>query len=51
MLEPYAVKAARTVLRRDRAGNRSILFDKGYTPRTAYPIKVDISMLKIICPE
>jgi hypothetical protein len=27
MLEPYAVKVASTVLRRERAGNRSFLFD------------------------
>jgi len=27
MLEPYAVKVARTVLRRGRASNRSFLFD------------------------
>jgi len=27
MLEPYAMKVARTVLRRGRASNRSLLFD------------------------
>ena len=31
MLEPYAVKVACTVLRRERARNRSFLFDYLYT--------------------
>jgi len=35
MLEPYAVKVACTVLRRERAGNRSFLFDyEGKLSRT-----------------
>jgi hypothetical protein len=42
MLEPYAVKVACTVLRRERAGNRSFLFSRqshqGKIMRTA-PLK------------
>lgn len=39
MLEPYAVKVARTVPRRGRTGNRSSLFDKyaAYAKGIYYP--------------
>ena len=52
MLEPYEGKLSRTVLRRERASNRSFLFDNDemYEDETGY-VKGEVQRRKIVETE